>query len=150
VRIIEITVDAKGQSKVETRGFTGGECREAGKFIEQALRQRIDEKLTAEFHQGQTTDQRLKQSSCFPIPLSPTSLSPDFQSPKGELMTLDERLSELVRAAFAGIWVQSFEHDDSCVRRVSVSTPERTRTSNPQFRRLMLYPIELRVPVKAV
>src|SRR3954449_11317365 len=28
-------------------------------------------------------------------------------------MTLAERLSELVRACFAGIWVQSFEHDDA-------------------------------------
>jgi hypothetical protein len=28
-------------------------------------------------------------------------------------MSLAERLSELVRAAFAGIWVQSFEHDDA-------------------------------------
>ena len=63
MRIIEITVDAKGQSKVETRGFTGGECREASKFIEQALGQSTDENLTADFYQGQTTDQRLKQSS---------------------------------------------------------------------------------------
>ena len=28
-------------------------------------------------------------------------------------MTLAERLSEYVRAAFAGLWVQSFEHDDA-------------------------------------
>ena len=28
-------------------------------------------------------------------------------------MTLTERLSELVRAAFTGIWIQSFEHDDA-------------------------------------
>lgn len=28
-------------------------------------------------------------------------------------MTLAERLEELVRAAFSGIWVQSFEHDDA-------------------------------------
>ena len=63
MKIIEITVDAKGQTKVETRGFTGGECREASKFIEQALGQRTDEKLTAEFYQGQTTDQQLKQSN---------------------------------------------------------------------------------------
>jgi hypothetical protein len=28
-------------------------------------------------------------------------------------MTLAERLSEFVRAAFAGLWVQSFEHDDA-------------------------------------
>ena len=63
MKIIEITVDSKGQSKVETRGFSGAECREASKFIEQALGQRTDEKLTEEFYQGQTTDQRLKQSS---------------------------------------------------------------------------------------
>ena len=63
MKIIEITVDAKGQTKVETRGFTGGECREASKFIEQALGQRTGEKLTAEFYQGQATDQQLKQSS---------------------------------------------------------------------------------------
>jgi Protein of unknown function (DUF2997) len=63
LKIIEITVDSKGQSKVETRGFTGGECREASRFIEQALGQRTDEKLTSEFYQGQTTDQQLKQPS---------------------------------------------------------------------------------------
>ena len=28
-------------------------------------------------------------------------------------MTLTERLSEYVRAAFAGLWIQSFEHDDA-------------------------------------
>jgi hypothetical protein len=63
MKIIEITVDSKGQSKVETRGFTGGECREASKFIEQALGQRIDEKPTAEFYQTQSVDQQLKQST---------------------------------------------------------------------------------------
>jgi Protein of unknown function (DUF2997) len=63
MRIIEITVDTKGQSKVETRGFTGGECREASKFIEQALGQRTDENLTDEYYQDQSVDQQLKQSS---------------------------------------------------------------------------------------
>jgi Protein of unknown function (DUF2997) len=62
MKIIEITVDSKGQTKVETRGFTGGECREASKFIEQALGQQTGEKLTAEFYQAQSTDQQLKQS----------------------------------------------------------------------------------------
>jgi len=62
MKITEITVDAKGQAKVETRGFTGGECRQASRFIEQALGQRTDEKLTAEFHENQTTNQQLKQS----------------------------------------------------------------------------------------
>ena len=63
MKIIEITVDSKGQSKVETHGFTGGECREASKFIEQALGQRIDEKLSAEFYQNQSVEQQLKQST---------------------------------------------------------------------------------------
>ena len=63
MRIIEITVDTEWQSKVETRGFTGGECRQASKFIEQALGQRTDEKLTADFFQGQAIDQQFKQST---------------------------------------------------------------------------------------
>jgi hypothetical protein len=63
MKIIEITVDSKGQSKVETRGFTGGECREASKFIEQALGSKIGERLTAEFYQGQSVDEQLKQST---------------------------------------------------------------------------------------
>jgi Protein of unknown function (DUF2997) len=62
LKIIEITVDAKGQAKVETPGFTGGECRDASKFIEEALGQRTEERLTAEFYQGQATDQQLKPS----------------------------------------------------------------------------------------
>ena len=63
MKLIEITVDSKGQSKVETRGFTGSECREASRFIEQALGQRTREKPTAEFYQPQSVDQQLKQSS---------------------------------------------------------------------------------------
>jgi Protein of unknown function (DUF2997) len=63
MKTIEITVDSKGQTRVETRGFTGGECREASKFIEQALGQSTGEKLTAEFYQSQSLDQQLKQSS---------------------------------------------------------------------------------------
>lgn len=50
-KVIEIIVDSKGQSRVETKGFVGNECRQASKFIEQALGKRTDEKLTAEFHQ---------------------------------------------------------------------------------------------------
>jgi hypothetical protein len=32
-------------------------------------------------------------------------------------MTLSERLSEYVRAAFSGIWVQRHQHDDARVAR---------------------------------
>jgi hypothetical protein len=50
-KIIEIIVAPNGQTKVETKGFTGNQCQHASKFIEQALGKRTDEKLTAEFHQ---------------------------------------------------------------------------------------------------
>jgi hypothetical protein len=63
VKTIEITVDPQGQAKVETKGFSGSECREASKFIEQALGRSTGETLTAEFHQDQSVDQLLKQSS---------------------------------------------------------------------------------------
>ena len=33
MKLIEITVDPRGQTKVETRGFAGGTCRQASKFI---------------------------------------------------------------------------------------------------------------------
>jgi hypothetical protein len=62
MKIIVLTVDARGQTKVETRGFTGSECREASRFIEQALGQRTAETLTTEFYQDQAADQQLKQS----------------------------------------------------------------------------------------
>ena len=63
MKTIEITVDSRGQSTVETKGFSGGECREASRFVEQALGTRSAEMLTAEFHQGQQADQPLRQSS---------------------------------------------------------------------------------------
>ncbi|MCY2989222.1 MAG: DUF2997 domain-containing protein [Planctomycetota bacterium] len=56
-RIIEITVSPKGETTVTTKGFTGSSCREASKFIEQALGQRTGERLTAEFHQTQSVQQ---------------------------------------------------------------------------------------------
>jgi Protein of unknown function (DUF2997) len=62
LKTIEITVDPRGQSRVETKGFTGGECREASRFVEQSLGTRSAETLTAEFHQGQPAGQELEQA----------------------------------------------------------------------------------------
>jgi hypothetical protein len=63
MKTIEITVDSKGQTRVETKGFSGPACREASRFVEQALGKTTTERLTAEFHQGQEARQDLKQSS---------------------------------------------------------------------------------------
>lgn len=62
MKSIEITVGPKGETTVQTKGFTGPECRDASNFVEVALGQRTAETLTAEFHQGQKTSQDLRQS----------------------------------------------------------------------------------------
>lgn len=50
-KTIEIIVSPTGQTNVQTKGFVGGECRDASRFIEEALGQRTSETLTADFHQ---------------------------------------------------------------------------------------------------
>jgi len=60
-RTIEIVVNATGETNVTTKGFSGASCRDASRFIEQALGQRISESLTAEFHQTETNEQAIRQ-----------------------------------------------------------------------------------------
>lgn len=59
--IIEILISPTGQSTVTTKGFVGSFCRDASKFIERALGQRIGEQVTAEFHQAQPIQQQQQQ-----------------------------------------------------------------------------------------
>ena len=49
-KTIEITVLPSGQTKVETKGFTGAECQQASQFIERALGQVGEETLKSEFY----------------------------------------------------------------------------------------------------
>ena len=60
-KTIEIVIAPNGQSRVETKGFKGSECRQASQFIEQALGQQTDELLKAEFHQTAATQQQVKE-----------------------------------------------------------------------------------------
>ncbi|WP_417730845.1 DUF2997 domain-containing protein [Rosistilla oblonga] len=60
-KTIEIVVTPTGQTQVQTKGFTGSECRQASRFIEQALGKRTDEELTAEFHQQASQQQSYQQ-----------------------------------------------------------------------------------------
>jgi hypothetical protein len=62
MKTIEITIGPRGETRVETRGFRGEGCREASRFVEQALGTRTAEQLTAEFHQAQEAAQTLRQS----------------------------------------------------------------------------------------
>lgn len=55
-QIIEIVVSPDGQTKVETKGFIGASCREASRFLEEALGQKTAERRTAEYHTTSATD----------------------------------------------------------------------------------------------
>ena len=61
-KVIRVIVGPRGETRVETKGFSGGECREASRFIEQALGRPVGEQLTAEFYQTQSTEQQIRQS----------------------------------------------------------------------------------------
>ena len=63
MKTIEITVSPKGETTVQTKGFAGGECRQASEFIEKALGQRTGEQLTAEFHQQAVQQQTNHQGN---------------------------------------------------------------------------------------
>lgn len=62
-KIIEIIVSPKGETKVQTKGFTGSSCREASKFVEEALGTRTGEQTTGEFYQQATQQQSLRQGA---------------------------------------------------------------------------------------
>jgi hypothetical protein len=50
-KTIEILINPTGEATVHTKGFAGSSCREASRFIEQALGESTGEQLTSEFHQ---------------------------------------------------------------------------------------------------
>lgn len=63
MKTIEITVAPDGHSKVETSGFTGDHCREASRFIEQALGMSTQERLKPEFYLQADSQQQLREPS---------------------------------------------------------------------------------------
>lgn len=60
---IEIIVTTDGRTSVQTHGYEGSSCRQASRFIEEALGQRAGEYLTSEFYAAQQAQQNLKQQS---------------------------------------------------------------------------------------
>jgi hypothetical protein len=60
-RIIEVTVSPKGEATVQTKGYAGGDCLLASKFLEQALGVVADDRKTSEFYQASSTQQQVQQ-----------------------------------------------------------------------------------------
>jgi hypothetical protein len=61
MKTIEILVSPQGATTVQTKGYTGGSCREGARFLEEALGRQIGERLTAEFHQTSCAEQDTEQ-----------------------------------------------------------------------------------------
>lgn len=62
-KTIEITVDPAGSVSVKTNGFTGSSCKDASRFIEQALGQAGTEKLLPEYFQQAGVSDRIRQGN---------------------------------------------------------------------------------------
>jgi hypothetical protein len=57
-RVIEVLVSPQGETTVQTKGYVGGDCLQASKFLEQALGVAIADRKTAEFFQTNQTSQQ--------------------------------------------------------------------------------------------
>ena len=60
---IEIIVTPDGKTTVQTLGFAGASCRDASRFLEQALGQCLAEHRTTEFFQTVDSQQTQQQRS---------------------------------------------------------------------------------------
>ena len=60
---IEIIVQPDGQTRLQTQGFTGSQCRQASQFLEEALGKRTSEELTSEFYQSQSTQENVQENA---------------------------------------------------------------------------------------
>jgi hypothetical protein len=60
-RIIEVVVSPKGETTLQTKGFAGGDCLQASKYLEDALGLTSNKQKTPEFYAQQAQEQRVNQ-----------------------------------------------------------------------------------------
>jgi hypothetical protein len=60
-RIVEVVVSPQGEATVQTKGYAGGDCLQASKFLEQALGVVTAEHKTNEFFQPASAEQHVRQ-----------------------------------------------------------------------------------------
>ena len=63
MKVLEIIVSPKGETSIETKGFAGESCRDASKFIEEALGQPTNERLTGDFYQTLPVQQDVRHGN---------------------------------------------------------------------------------------
>jgi hypothetical protein len=60
-RIIELTISPTGETTIQTKGYTGSDCLQASKFLEQALGVKTADQKTAEYFAHVSTEQHVTQ-----------------------------------------------------------------------------------------
>jgi hypothetical protein len=60
-RIIEVTVSPTGETKIQTKGYSGSDCLEASKALEQALGVTTSDTRTGEFYSAASNEQHVQQ-----------------------------------------------------------------------------------------
>ena len=63
MKTIEVIVNPDGKANIQAKGFAGASCRQASRFLEQALGTQSQERVTAEFHQREPIQQNQQQRS---------------------------------------------------------------------------------------
>ena len=63
MKTIVIVISPQGESRLETKGFSGANCQQASRFLEQALGQQVEQQLTGEYFHLQSNVQSQQQRS---------------------------------------------------------------------------------------
>ena len=61
MKIIEVVISPKGETSIQTRGYAGGDCLQASKWLEEALGIAQAERKTPEFYESAQTQQQIQQ-----------------------------------------------------------------------------------------
>ena len=61
MRVIEVTVSAKGETSVQTKGYTGADCLQASRWLEQALGKISADQKTSEYYAIQPVTQQVHE-----------------------------------------------------------------------------------------
>ena len=52
MKTVELTVSPKGETSIETKGFSGNQCQKVSQFLTKVLGRKTSEQLKPEFHQS--------------------------------------------------------------------------------------------------
>jgi hypothetical protein len=60
-RVIEVIVSPKGETTLQTKGYSGADCQQASRFLEEALGLVAAERKTTEYYQISTQNLEVRE-----------------------------------------------------------------------------------------